>query len=60
VGTSKGLIGILGPVEIVGAEDLISWSQVVVDAPENGSVADRVVNGTPSSVFLILDGKGAS
>ncbi len=44
-GHIEGFIGILGPVEIVGAEDLILGVQVVVDAPENCSVADRVLNG---------------
>src|SRR5260221_2732156 len=43
----KGLIGVLGPVEVVGAEDLIFGIEVVVDATENGGVADRVIDSKP-------------
>src|SRR5258708_990348 len=36
----EGLIGILGPVEVVGPKGLTSGVQVVVDATENRGVAD--------------------
>src|SRR6266849_184024 len=44
-GDVKGLVGVLGPVEIIGAEDLILGVEVVVDAPENGRVPNLVDNG---------------
>src|ERR1700730_14086780 len=43
-GDIEGLIGILGPVEIVGAEDLIFRVQVIVDAAKNRGIANGVLD----------------
>ncbi len=44
-GNVEGLIGILGPVKVVGTEDLVLGIQVVIHAAKNGGVALFMNNG---------------
>src|SRR5216684_8842864 len=52
-GDVESLIGVFGPVEIVGAENLILGVQVVVDTTEDGSVANGVVDNFAFVLFEI-------
>ena len=44
-GNVEGLIGILGPVKVVGTEDLVLGIQVVIRASEDGGIALLMNNG---------------
>jgi hypothetical protein len=51
-GHVKGLVGVVGAVEVVGTEDLVFGVEVVIHAAKDRGIADGVVDG---QTFVVVE-----